>query len=172
MADNPGTDFPNNQWGSRETALAHAAHRFAATRLGSWTLRRLMPLDRALLARTDARYTLLGPIGAPIILLTTTGRSSGLPRTQPLIYLHDGDTLHVIGSNFGLDHHPAWTANLIANPSATVAIAGERIPVIATRVPSEDAGAIFTRFLELSAAYTAYRERTDRELRIFALRRA
>ncbi|KAF0849156.1 nitroreductase family deazaflavin-dependent oxidoreductase [Nocardia caishijiensis] len=164
--------FPDRLWGSRTNLLSRAANRFAATKPGSLLIRTLTPLDRAVLERTDARYTVLGPIGAPVILLTTIGRKSGQPRTQPLLYVHDGDTLYVVGSNFGQARHPAWTANLLANPEATVAIAGERIPVTATLVPDTDKEAIFARFVEITGAYAAYRDRTTRDLRIFALRRA
>ncbi|PXX65239.1 deazaflavin-dependent oxidoreductase (nitroreductase family) [Nocardia tenerifensis] len=164
--------FPDRQWGSRTSALSRLANRFAATKPGSWLIRKITPLDRAVLERTDAKYTVLGPIGAPVILLTTTGRKSGKPRTQPLLYVHDGDVLYVIGSNFGQEHHPAWTANLLANPAATVAIAGHRIPVRATLVDAAAKDEIFTRFVELTGAYSAYHDRTTRDLRIFALRRA
>ncbi|MEV0295711.1 nitroreductase/quinone reductase family protein [Nocardia sp. NPDC050710] len=163
--------FPDRQWGSRTNILSRAANRFAATKPGSWFIRTITPLDRALLERTDAKFTVLGPIGAPVILLTSIGRKSGRPRTQPLLYVHDGDTLYIIGSNFGQEHHPAWTANLLANPSATVAIAGERIPVTATPIPATDKDAIFTRFVDITGAYAAYRDRTTRDLRIFALTR-
>ncbi len=165
--------FPHREWGSRDSGLSRVASKFAATKPGSWCVRKLTPLDRAILERTDAKYTVLGPIGAPVILLTTIGRKSGAPRTQPLLYVHDGDVLYVIGSNFGQQHHPAWTANLLATPTATVAIAGERIPVTATPVvdPAEK-DAIFRRFVDVAAAYAAYRDRTTRDLRIFALRRA
>ncbi|MFE6920227.1 nitroreductase/quinone reductase family protein [Nocardia sp. NPDC057663] len=166
------SQFPDRQWGSRTGLLYRAANRFGATKPGSWLIRTATPLDRALLERTDAKYTVLGPIGAPVILLTTTGRKSGAQRTQPLLYVHDGDTLYVVGSNFGQDHHPAWTGNLLANPSATVAIAGERIPVVATAVPDADKEALYTRFIEITGAYAAYRDRTTRNLRMFALRRA
>ncbi|GGK52149.1 nitroreductase/quinone reductase family protein [Nocardia camponoti] len=164
--------FPDRLWGSRTTLVSRAANRFAATKPGSWLIRTLTPLDRALLERTDARFTVLGPIGAPVILLTSIGRKSGQKRTQPLLYVHDGDTLYVVGSNFGQAHHPAWTGNLLANPSAEVAIAGERIAVTATPVPDEDKEAIFARFVEITGAYAAYRDRTTRNLRIFALKRA
>ncbi|MCA2205499.1 nitroreductase family deazaflavin-dependent oxidoreductase [Nocardia rosealba] len=164
--------FPDRLWGSRTNLLSRAANRFAATKPGSLLIRTLTPLDRAVLERTDAKYTVLGPIGAPVILLTTIGRKSGQPRTQPLLYVHDGDTLYVVGSNFGQAKHPAWTVNLLANPEATVAIAGERIQVTATLVPDADKEAIFARFVEITGAYAAYRDRTTRDLRIFALRRA
>ncbi|MGK8511463.1 nitroreductase/quinone reductase family protein [Nocardia asiatica] len=164
--------FPDRQWGSRTTLFARTASRFAATKIGSRLVRAITPLDRAVLERTGAKYTVLGPIGAPVILLTTIGRKSGQPRTQPLLYVHDGDTLYVIGSNFGQAHHPAWTANLLANPTATVAIAGERIPVTATPVEDSDKDPIFQRFVDITGAYAAYRTRTTRDLRIFALHRA
>ncbi|WP_280489550.1 nitroreductase family deazaflavin-dependent oxidoreductase [Nocardia carnea] len=164
--------FPQWQWGSPDSALSRMAGRFAATTAGSWVIRKLTPLDRRLLERTGAKYTVLGPIGAPVLLLTTTGRKSGLPRTQPLLYVHDGDTLYVIGSNFGQARHPAWTANLLAEPSATVAVAGERIPVTATPVEDSAKAEIFARFVELTSAYATYRERTSRDLHIFALTRA
>ncbi|MFI1462939.1 nitroreductase family deazaflavin-dependent oxidoreductase [Nocardia carnea] len=164
--------FPQWQWGSPDSTLSRVAGRFAATIAGSWVVRTLTPLDRRVLERTGAKYTVLGPIGAPVLLLTTTGRKSGLPRTQPLLYVHDDDTLYIIGSNFGQARHPAWTANLLAEPTATVAVAGERIPVTATPVEDSAKAAIFQRFVELTSAYAAYRERTSRDLRIFALTRA
>ncbi|AYF74704.1 nitroreductase family deazaflavin-dependent oxidoreductase [Nocardia yunnanensis] len=164
--------FPERIWGSRTNFLSRVASPFAATKLGSLVIRKLTPLDRKVLERTDGKYTVLGPIGAPVILVTTIGRKSGQPRTTPLLYVHDGDTLYVIGSNFGQAHHPAWTANLLANPAAEVAIAGQRIPVTATLVTDEEhKQAIFQRFEQTTEAYTAYRNRTARDLRIFALTR-
>lgn len=165
--------FPDRQWGSRTGLLGRTASAFAATRIGSTVVRALTPLDRKVLQRTDARYTILGPIGAPIILLTTTGRKSGQPRTSPLLYVHDGDTLYVIGSNFGQARHPAWTANLLATPEAVVTIDGQRIPVRAQLIEDpERKQRIFDRFVETTEAYAAYRSRTTRDLRIFALTRS
>ncbi|MGW0183621.1 nitroreductase family deazaflavin-dependent oxidoreductase [Nocardia sp. NPDC003345] len=166
------TPFPQRQWGSPDGLPARAASALAATKVGSRVIRALTPLDRRLLERTGARYTVLGPVGVPVILLTTTGRRSGQPRTQPLLCVHDGATLYIVGSNFGQAHHPAWTANLLANPGATVAIAGERIPVTAALVEGAAADAVFQRFVDITGAYAAYRTRTDRNLRIFALTRA
>src|SRR6266480_1916207 len=62
-----------------------------------------------------------GLIGSRIIagrnlLLTTTGRRSGEPRTCALIYLQDGERLVVVASNGGSDHPPSWLLNLQADP--------------------------------------------------------
>jgi deazaflavin-dependent oxidoreductase (nitroreductase family) len=56
------------------------------------------------------------------LLLTTTGRRSGEPRTCALIYLKDGERLVVVASNGGSDHPPSWLLNLQADPDVGVQI--------------------------------------------------
>ena len=46
--------------------------------------------------------------GATILLLTTQGRSSGEPRTTPLIERVDGDRWVVVASKGGAPEHPGW----------------------------------------------------------------
>ncbi|MGF6882261.1 deazaflavin-dependent oxidoreductase (nitroreductase family) [Nocardia sp. GAS34] len=167
------TQFPDRRWGSRTSLLSRAMVSFAATWPGSLLIRKLTPLDRKLLVRTAGRYTMLGPVGAPVVLVTARGRKSGQPRLSSLLYVHGGDTLYVIGSNFGQSSHPAWTANLLADPEATVTLAGERIPVRATLI--EDPARkeeIFADFVESVKVYATYRTRTTRDMRIFALTRS
>ncbi|MQY31042.1 nitroreductase/quinone reductase family protein [Nocardia aurantia] len=163
--------FPDRTWGSRTNVLARLASPIAATKAGSAAIRVLTPLDRKVLERSAGRYTLLGPIGAPILLLTTTGRNSGQQHTTPLLFVHDGDVLYVVGSNFGGDRHPDWTANLLSYPIATVTISGDYLAVHADPVTDEtEREEVFDRFIEISDAYDAYRGRTDRTMRMFALR--
>jgi hypothetical protein len=53
---------------------------------------------------THQRHTLPGLLaGLPVVDLTTTGRKSGLPRTAHLIAVPYGDTLALLGTNFGQD---------------------------------------------------------------------
>jgi deazaflavin-dependent oxidoreductase (nitroreductase family) len=68
-----------------------------------------------------------GLIGSRIVagralLLTTTGRRSGEPRTCALIYIKDGERLVVVASNGGSDHPPSWLLNLQAHPGVGVQI--------------------------------------------------
>src|ERR1700692_1659379 len=56
----------------------------------------------------------------PVLLLTTTGRKTGLQRTTPLLYLNDGDNLILVASYGGAPTHPVWWLNLQANPQAEV----------------------------------------------------
>ena len=54
----------------------------------------------------------------PSLVLTTTGAKTGQKRTTPLATKPEGTGWFVVGSNFGRDTHPAWTANLMKNPDA------------------------------------------------------
>ena len=161
--------FPDVRWGRQGGALSRAGTRFASTQPGSWLIRTLTPLDRRLLTRSRGRFTVLGPIGAPTLLLTTTGAKSGRSRTSPLLYCRDGDRLLVIGSNFGQSHHPGWTANLRARPEAVVTIGGVDVPVTGTLLEGAERQRAIDAFIDLTAVYAAYLSRTDREMRVFAL---
>lgn len=163
--------FPDYRWGAPDGVLNRAGSRLAATKAGSWVIRKLTPIDRAVMERTGAKYTVLGPLGVSTLLLTTTGRKSGQPRVSPLLYVHDGDRIALVGSNFGQEHHPAWTSNLLANPNAKVTLAGQTFDVVATLVQGPERDEYFHRFEQMTAAYTSYLSRTDREIRVFVLTR-
>ncbi|OZF50847.1 nitroreductase [Rhodococcus sp. 14-2470-1b] len=166
MAESP---FPDVRWGSETSFIRTPAVAFAATKPGSWVIRNLAGVDRRLLERTNGRFTILGPIAAPVVLLTTTGRKSGRPRTSPLLYYRESDKLYVVGSNFGQQHHPAWTSNLLADPNATVAIGGRKIPVTATPVVGAEKARIYAAFNDMVRVYGEYKNRTDRDMRMFEL---
>ena len=163
------TEIPDARWGSSDSALARTVARFGSTSLGSWTIRTLMPLDRRLLVRSNGRLTMLGPIGAPVMLLETRGRKSGQTRVNPLLFARDGDSVIVVGSNFGQQHHPAWTGNLLAEPRAVVVVGGKRIPVTARLLEGEESEAAYRKMVEIADTYASYRGRTDRQIRVFRL---
>jgi deazaflavin-dependent oxidoreductase (nitroreductase family) len=111
-------------------------------------------------------------MGFPLLLLTTTGKKSGQRRQTPLIHLREGDRLFFIGSNFGQSMHPAWSSNLLADPNAWVTMGGKEIPVVATQLTGPEYDRVRTKFAEyVPKVYRAYRGRTDREFRMFALTR-
>ncbi len=132
-------------------------------------IRKLAGVDRRLLQKTRGRFTILGPIAAPVVLLTTTGRKSGAPRTSPLLYYREGEQIFVVGSNFGQDHHPAWSGNLLAQPNAKVTIGGKDIPVTATLLAEPERTRIYREFDEMVRVYGVYEHRTNRTMRVFAL---
>ena len=88
---------------------------------------------------------------------------------SPLLFAGDGETAIVVGSNFGQEHHPAWTGNLLAEPRATIITGGATIPVTAQLLEGDDAEAAYRQMVEVTAVYAAYRRRTDRSIRVFRL---
>lgn len=68
---------------------------------------------------------------SPLLLLTTTGATSGIARVSPVSYLSDGDHWVVFAANGGRDHDPAWHRNLLADPHATVEVGGAPVKVVA-----------------------------------------
>lgn len=163
------TEIPDEIWGDSESLLSRVAVKFASTKPGSWTVRTLMPLDRRLMLRTEGRRTVLGPVGAPTMLLETIGRKSGQPRLSPLLFARDGESIVVVGSNFGQQHHPAWTGNLLASPEAVAVVRGKRIPVRAELLAGADAERAYALMVAVAATYASYQGRTNREIRVFRL---
>jgi deazaflavin-dependent oxidoreductase (nitroreductase family) len=155
---------------SRYTALVQrlGTHRWFAA-LG----RRLAPLDRRLYRLTNGRWSVVGRHQLPTLLITTTGRRSGLARTQPLLYATEGDGYIVVGSNWGQAHHPAWSTNLIAEPAARVTIGDRDVHVHATLVTGAERDRLWDRVQRIWPGYAAYAQRAEaREIRIFRLRPA
>src|SRR5260370_6102016 len=103
--------------------------------------------DRAFGARALALHQFIyeiagGGIGkrigrARMLLLRTTGRKSGLPRTAALLYHRDDSSYVVVGSRGGSDLPPAWLLNLEAAPEVVVQVGTKRFPARA-RVASAD----------------------------------
>src|SRR3954471_9741576 len=76
--------------------------------------------------------------GAPMLLLHTTGAKSGLERVHPVVYQQVGDDVAVFASKAGAPTDPAWFRNLEANPSVTVEIGDETVPMKARVAKGEE----------------------------------
>jgi F420H(2)-dependent quinone reductase len=111
-----------------------------------------------------------GKLGrAPILLLTTTGRKSGQPRTAPVLYLADEDRFVVINTNAGNDKTPAWSLNLRANPEAEVEIGRRRIPVRSRLAEGEERADLWRRHMQQYEGWDFYESQLDREVGVFVL---
>jgi deazaflavin-dependent oxidoreductase (nitroreductase family) len=102
--------------------------------------------------------------GLSILLLTTTGRKTGTPRTTPLCYFTDGDDLVVVASNGGMDWFPAWWLNLMSEPRATVEIGRSRRAVVARRASPEERERLWAALTASAPGYLEYQRRTQREI--------
>ena len=102
--------------------------------------------------------------GAPVLLLTTTGRKTGKRRTTPLLYLYDGENIVVVGSNGGRNKDPTWWTNLKKNPSAEVSIKKETRKVRAIKVSDGEKKRLWPLLTKMYPTYDDYQKRTSREI--------
>jgi deazaflavin-dependent oxidoreductase (nitroreductase family) len=107
--------------------------------------------------------------GAPVAILTTTGRRSGEPRTNPLIYGQHGDDYLVVASKGGWDKPPAWYRNLQENPNAQVQVWGERFSVRARDATAEEKPELWPIMTAIWPDYDDYQRRTEREIPVVVL---
>lgn len=105
-----------------------------------------------------------------MLLLTTTGRSTGKSHTVPLLYLQNGSALVVIASYGGRDRHPDWYLNLEANPKVKVQVPRRsRVAMTARTAGVEERAEWWPTIVEAYDGYTTYQSRTEREIPVVFL---
>jgi deazaflavin-dependent oxidoreductase (nitroreductase family) len=111
-----------------------------------------------------------GKLGkVPVLLLTTTGRKSGQPRTQPLSYTRAGDGYAVIASKGGAAQHPLWYLNLQASPLAEVTVGRETRKVRARDAQGEERERLWRALADLYPGYDKYANKTNRQIPVVVL---
>ncbi|NBH07617.1 nitroreductase family deazaflavin-dependent oxidoreductase [Amycolatopsis sp. SID8362] len=132
--------------------------------------RALVPADRVLLRISGGRVGVGAAVGLRTLLLTTTGRRSGEPRQVPLLYVERAGGYVVIGSNWGGETHPAWSANLLAHPAATVTRHGRTEEVTGRLLAGDERQEMWDAVAAYWPAYDRYAVRAEhREIRVFLL---
>ena len=146
-----------------------AVARFSRTRFFRRVGPTIMPpLEKVTAAITRSNRPLSGYL-VPSLVLHTIGAKSGIERDTELMYVPEENRMLVTGSNFARDTHPAWTANLMANPDAAVTIKGKRIAVHATQVADDEREAVWAFIENQWPGYRGYERASGRILRIFRL---
>jgi deazaflavin-dependent oxidoreductase (nitroreductase family) len=142
----------------------YTMQKIASSPPGAWFFARtLHHFDRLFLGLSGGRATMTSLVaGMPMVIVTTIGAKSGLPRTLPLLCIRDENapgTFALIATNWGQHHYPAWYFNLKANPRATCSIAGQTREYLA----HEAAGEEYERFWQYAAdtyiGYPLYKQR-------------
>lgn len=108
--------------------------------------------------------------GAPILLLTTTGRRSGASRTSPIMYLDDGaGRWLVFASKAGMPTHPDWFLNLQANPEVKVEIGERTVAASAVVLEGAERDRWFAEQARRYPGFAEYQAKTDRVIPVVAL---
>ncbi len=119
--------------------------------------------------------------GVPALLITTTGRKSGLARTNGLTYCRDRGDYIVVASNGGGDRPPAWLLNIEADPRVTLRV-GRRVFPATARVATDEEQAFLWPLVNrtnrgmaplvhpgVTGRYDVYQRNTDRRIPVVVL---
>ena len=107
--------------------------------------------------------------GVPTLLLTTTGRKSGIKRRTALIYGRDNADYVIVASKGGSDEQPAWYLNLEANPEVEIQVFDEVLPAVARTAIGEERERLWALMRQTWPAYDEYQTRTEREIPVVVL---
>lgn len=110
-------------------------------------------------------------LGRKVLLLTTTGRKSGLERTTPLVYMPRGDTYVVYASNGGKETPPAWWLNLRADPLCTIQIGKRKSGVRARQASEAEYAEIWPEAEAYNPHWRDYRKSVARHIPLIILER-
>ena len=108
--------------------------------------------------------------GMPVLILTTTGRKSGKPRSTMLTApVQEGDSLVLVASYGGDDRHPTWFLNLRVHPEVEVTMAGRVVKMTARVATGEEKAGLWPRVTDAYRGYAGYQKRTDRDIPLVIL---
>jgi len=109
--------------------------------------------------------------GATILLLTTTGRTSGKQGTIPLIYVQDGPRYVIVASKGGAPDHPGWYKNLHKTPEVELQVKDEVFRARARDAQGDERARLWKKAAEMWPDYDNYAKRTEREIPVVVLER-
>jgi deazaflavin-dependent oxidoreductase (nitroreductase family) len=139
---------------------------FALSDAGRWFTIRVAPrIDNSVGRLTGGRLSSLP--GIPMVLLTHRGAKSGRTYVTPLVYFTDGADAILIASNYGRRRHPAWLANVRANPDVELVARGRGGRYRARIAEGDERDRLFGLAKHLTRAYASYEQRaTERTIQI------
>jgi deazaflavin-dependent oxidoreductase (nitroreductase family) len=139
-------------------------------RFGRFTVQLMTGLNNVVYRLSDGRVAGHVPSGAPICLLTTTGRRTGRRRTVPLLYLPHGDGgMVLVASRGGMSTAPAWYANLRSDPRATVEVGARRREMVARPASEVERDELWPALTAAYRHFESYQQRTDRVIPVLIL---
>ncbi len=129
-----------------------------ATRIIKWMSRAQSWVYR----KTDGRVGGKFLQGAPVALLTTTGRRTGEARVSPLLFMREGDRIVLIASQGGAAKNPMWYLNLKANPAVSVQIRDEVLHLTARDATEAERAEYWPKMAAMYTSFDDYQSWTDR----------
>jgi deazaflavin-dependent oxidoreductase (nitroreductase family) len=107
--------------------------------------------------------------GVYSLVIVTTGRKTGLPRRNVLIYGTSGEDFVVVASKGGAEHDPSWFKNLEAEPSVGVQVGTRRFTARARLATAAEREPLWEQMVGIFPLYAEYAQKTDRVIPIVLL---
>jgi deazaflavin-dependent oxidoreductase (nitroreductase family) len=108
--------------------------------------------------------------GMPVVMLTTTGRKSGKPRTSMLTSpVREGDKVVLVASKGGDPKHPMWFLNLRENPDVEATYDGHKRKMRARVATPEEKQDLWPKVVAGYKGYADYQKKTTRDIPLVIL---
>jgi F420H(2)-dependent quinone reductase len=105
--------------------------------------------------------------GAPICLVTMTGRKSGKKKTIALMYTPHGQEVLLVASLGGAPQHPVWYYNLKAQPQIEIQAGRVRRKMVAREASPAEKPLLWPVVVANYPSFAAYQQLTTREIPLF-----
>ena len=105
----------------------------------------------------------------PVVVLTTRGSVTGLLRRTPLMRVEHAGSYAVVASMAGADRHPAWYANVLADPRVDLSDNGVHRDLVARELSGAERAAWWSRACTAFPSYVTYQSRTRRRIPVLLL---
>ena len=107
--------------------------------------------------------------GLDILLLTTTGRKTGIARRVPMPYFRDGSRYLLVASFGGNASNPAWFGNLLENPDVELQCMARCWRAQARVADGAERERLWNLITYEHPRYHAYQAKTARQIPIVVL---
>jgi len=108
--------------------------------------------------------------GVPTLLLTTTGRKSGMLRRTALIYGIDGSDYVIVASKGGHPTNPLWFENLVDDSNVEIQVGPQIIRAQASVITDESRyQRVWDQMVTVWPGFNEYKEKTSRLIPLVAL---
>lgn len=104
-----------------------------------------------------------------ILVLHTTGRKSGQPRSTPIAYFDYQGRFLLVGSNWGRPNQADWLLNLRRDPNARIDVNGRSFAVQAREATGDEYTSLWKYATEKHPPYLHYQEMTSRRIPVVIL---
>lgn len=133
----------------------------------------IQAFNNKIIAEFRANNGVVGDIfkRTPLLLLTTTGRKTGLERVNPLAYIRDSERYIIVASFAGAPVNPPWFFNLLSNPEVGVEVGSEHFTARATVLDEPERTELFNKVADVMPQFSEYQSKTTRVIPVIALTR-